>query len=83
MTFSDLPRACGKQELFRLLIDIPERELRNTTNAIISLNRRLPIATARFKKMLRKNEVELVMVHFGYLDSEVFVAETKNPTVLA
>lgn len=70
MTTKIFPKACDKQELYKTLIAIPYRELRTTTNKIIAENRGLPLQQAKFKKVLRKNEVRLVMEFFGYLEPE-------------
>lgn len=71
MSFNKLPCHMYKQELFKHLNDIPEQELRDAINEIIALNRRLPIDKAKFKKVVWKNEVKMVMIHFGYLEETV------------
>lgn len=80
-TYNQLPCACGKQELYRLLNDIPEKELRDFVNEVIATNRKLDLEVAKYKKILRKNEVRKVMLHFGYLESEEKTANKKIPTV--
>lgn len=70
MTNQKFPKACEKQLLYKILVDIPERELRQITNKTIAKNRGLPYHIAKFKRSLRKNEVRLVMEFFGYLEPE-------------
>lgn len=77
MTYEDLPCACAKQELYRFLNDIPEKELRDYVNEVIALNRNLSVDVAKYKKMLRQNEVKQIMLHFGFIEEENF--DKKNP----
>lgn len=71
MIMENFPKACTKQVLYKKLNDLPEREVRTVINTIVSENRNLPIQKAKFKKVLYKNEVRLVMEFFGYLEPKV------------
>lgn len=54
-----------KNKLFTELRFLPSNELRIKTNEVISVNRNLPLETAKFKKYLRPNEVSEIKFFFG------------------
>lgn len=54
-----------KADLFKYLIFIPTSEVRDEINRIISKNRDIEISCAKFKKLIRPNEVAEVLEFFG------------------
>ncbi len=54
-----------KADLFKYLIFIPTSEVRDEINRIISENRNIDISCAKFKKLIRPNEVVEVLEFFG------------------
>ncbi len=55
----------SKSALYEYLIFIPTCEVREEINRIISECRKIPIEKARYKKLIRPNELKKVLDYFA------------------
>ncbi len=68
MSLIDNPKSCFKYKLRSVLNRIPIYDFQEVCNRIISDVRSIDIDSAKRKKILRKNEVILILQEFGELE---------------
>lgn len=54
-----------KSKLFKELNFLPINELRKKVNEVIAFNRNLSLDKAKYKKIIRPNELEQIKTFFG------------------